>query len=400
MLHFHSASVRVANPQRAMLECMEVALGAGGPACDLLIINASIGHDLATLSAQAKATCHGMRVVGASCAGVVGREGVSESINDVAVMAVRGTDFVISQVDGLCGDNAYEKGLELAAGLLQGKAPINMVYLMAPGIDNASDRIIRALESRLGVGVTLFGATSADNMRAVATFQCVDGQVYQHAAFAVGFCDPTLEVATRATHGFLAVGEPLIVTRSRGHRILSLDGKPAWPEYLTRLGLPPQATIADSSPIGALAERLPEALAAEYGSPHILRAVTLHEADGTMHYPTTCAEGTPLWLTVRDEERIFQDLDRMLQALQTAAGGRKPVAVFHADCGARGKVLFNKAMKEELISRLQHPFSTHDAAPPWLGMYGFGEYARLAGINSYHNYTTAIAALYRKTASS
>jgi small ligand-binding sensory domain FIST len=28
-------------------------------------------------------------------------------------------------------------------------------------------------------------------------------------------------------------------------------------------------------------------------------------------------------------------------------------------------------------------------------MYGFGEYARLGGRNAYHNYTTALAALYR-----
>jgi hypothetical protein len=89
MLHFHSASVRMANPQRAMLECLEAALGDAYPSCDLLIINASIGHDLAALSAQARATCPAVRVVGASCAGVVGREGVSESMNDVAVMAVQ-----------------------------------------------------------------------------------------------------------------------------------------------------------------------------------------------------------------------------------------------------------------------------------------------------------------------
>lgn len=397
MLHFRSASVRMANPQRAMLECLETALELANPACDLLIVNASMGHDLATLAAQARASCPGVRVVGASCAGVVGREGVSESMNDVAVMAVRGQDFVVSHVDGLVGDNAYEKGLALADGLLLGGFPINMVYLIAPGIDNANDRIIQALEQRLGDGVTLFGATSGDNMRAVATFQLVDGQVYQRAAFAVGFFDPTLEVLTRATHGFVAVGEPMVVTQSRGHRILALNGKPAWPEYLARLGLPAQATVADSSPIGALAERLPPAQAAEYGNEHILRAVTLHDPDGAMHYPTTCPEGTRLWLTVRDEDRIFKEMDRMLQALQAAAGGRKPVAVFQADCGARGKLLFNRVMKEELIQRLQHPFSTHGEAPPWLGMYGFGEFARLAGINTYHNYTTAIAALYRKT---
>jgi hypothetical protein len=29
-------------------------------------------------------------------------------------------------------------------------------------------------------------------------------------------------------------------------------------------------------------------------------------------------------------------------------------------------------------------------------MYGFGEFARLGGNNTYHNYTTAIYAIYRK----
>ena len=396
MLHFHSASVRMANSQRAMLECLEAALGVAGPTCDLLIVNSSIGHDLAALTAQARAVCPAAIVVAASCAGVVGREGVSESLNDVAVMAVQGQEFVVSQVDGLVGDNAYEKGLMLADGLLRSGTPVNMVYLIAPGIDNANDRLIQALQSRLGQAVTLFGATSGDNMRAVATYQAVDGRVSQRTAFAVGFFDPTLEVITRATHGFVAVGEPLLVTSSRGHRILAFNGKPAWPEYLERLGLPAHATIADAVPIGALAERLPPDLAAEYGNEHILRAVTLHDADGAMHYPTTCPEGTPLWLTVRDEERIFNEMDRMLQAVQAEAGGRKPVAVFQADCGARGRLLFNRVMKEELIQRLQHPFSTDGAAPPWLGLYGFGEFARLAGTNTYHNYTTAIAALYRK----
>ncbi len=32
----------------------------------------------------------------------------------------------------------------------------------------------------------------------------------------------------------------------------------------------------------------------------------------------------------------------------------------------------------------------------WLGMYGFGEFASLAGTNAYHNYTTALYAVFRK----
>lgn len=39
--------------------------------------------------------------------------------------------------------------------------------------------------------------------------------------------DPTLEVATQAIHGFVTVGDPMLVTRAEGHKILELDGKPA-----------------------------------------------------------------------------------------------------------------------------------------------------------------------------
>ncbi len=396
MLEFFSASVRMANPQRAITECLEVALGIENQDCDLVIINASIGHNLGDLVAQTRAQCPGARVVAASCAGVVGREGVSESLKDVALMAIRGRELAIAHVDGLYGHNSFEKGVELASALKQANPGVTMVYLLASGIDIANDRVIAGFESVLGTGVTLFGATSSDKMHGVTSFQAIDNQVFEHAAFAVGFSDPTLEVDTQATHGFVATGDPLVVTRAAGHKILELNGKPAWPEYLAKLGLPDTATLADTIPIGALAEELPPAAAHEYGNDHILRVVTHHDTDGALHYATNCAAGTRLWLTMRDEERIFKDLDRLIGAMERQARGRKPVAVFQADCLARGRRLFNRIMKEELVQRMQHPFSTDGLPPPWLGMYGFGEYARLAGENTYHNYTTALAAIYRK----
>jgi hypothetical protein len=44
---------------------------------------------------------------------------------------------------------------------------------------------------------------------------------------------------------------------------------------------------------------------------------------------------------------------------------------------------------------MQNPFYTNGVCPPWLGMYGFGEFARLGGENTYHNYTTALYVIYR-----
>lgn len=396
MLEFSSASTRMVNSKRAITECIEAALGDATADCSLLVIHASLGHDYPALLTQAREMLPNACVVGASCCGVAGKEGVSESMKDVAVMAVRGPELAVAHVDSIYGHNAFEKSAELARQLVAARSGVNMVYFLASGIDIDNDHCIAGLESVLGPDVTIFGATSSDNMKGVISYQMVGDQVFEHAAYAVGFADPTLEVDTQATHGFVAVGEPLVVTSSEGHLIRKLNGNPAWTEYTGRLGLDPSATCGDSIPIGALAEELPPDLAAEYGNSHILRVVTKRDADGTMYYATTCPEGTQLWLTMRDEDRIFNDLERMMEQMVERANGRKPVAVFHADCLARGRFLFNRVMKEELVSRMQFPLSIDGVPPPWLGMYGFGEFARLGGRNAYHNYTTALYALYRR----
>ncbi len=396
MLKFHSAKTRMVNTARGVAECLEAALGPDNAGnCDLVVIHAALGHDFKEMLAETRRLAPKARVVAASGCGVVGRDGVSESMKDIAIMAIQGKDFVLAHEDGICGANSYEKSVEMAKRMKAQNPDVRFIYFLASGIDIANDRCIAGFESVFGPKVTIFGATSSDNMRGIVSYQGVDGDVYQHAAFAIGFTDPTLEVDTQATHGFVAVGEPLVVTRAEGNRIHEFNGRPAWTEYTRRLGLAPTATCGDSIPIGALGEKLSPALAAEYGNDHLLRVVTSREGD-TMHYATTCAEGTRLWLTKRDEDKIFSEMDRMVATMSARAGGRKPVAVFHADCLARGRFLFDRILKEELVSRMQHPFHSNGECPPWLGMYGFGEFARLGGVNTYHNYTTALYAIYRR----
>ena len=395
MLEFFSASTRTVNAARGISECMESALGNDVKNCDLIFINASIGHNFSELTAQAKKLAPGAAVVASSCCGVIGKEGVSESMKDIAIMAVRGKDFAVSHTDGIYGYNSYEKCLETAQDLSSKNSKINMIYFLASGIDIDNDLCIAAIEKVFGTEVTIFGATSSDNMRGVISYQAVDSAIFEHGVFLVGLADPTLVVDTQATHGFVAVGEPMTVTKSDGYKIIELDGKPAWSEYLNRLGLPDSATCGDSIPIGALAEELSPALAKEYGNKHILRVVTSHE-DNSILYSVSVEEGTKLWLTKRDEELIFNEMDRMVNSMADRNKGKKVVAVFHADCLARGRFLFNRILKEELVNRMQHPFLENGECPPWLGMYGFGEFAKLGEKNTYHNYTTALYAIYRK----
>ncbi|MFM9006624.1 MAG: FIST signal transduction protein [Flavobacteriales bacterium] len=394
MLQFYSASGRIVNTRRAVMECMEIALGNDYKDTDLIILHASIGHNFQEMVQQAHEMAPNARIVATSCCGVVGREGVSESLKDMALMAVKGKEFAVANVDGLTGKNSYEKSLELAHSLKSQQPSINMVYFLGSGIDIANDLCIRAFEEVLGEHVTIFGATSSDNMKGVTSFQAVDQSVTEHGAYAVGFADSSLTIDTQATHGFVAVGEPLVVTKSEGHIIQEFNGKPAWEEYTRRLGLTSAATCGDTIPIGALGEKLSPELAKEYGNQHLLRAVTKHNGND-MYYATTVAEGTSLWLTTRDEDLIFTEMDRLVKEMNDRNTGKKPIAVFHADCLARGRFLFNRIIKDELVSKMQYPFYQDGSCPPWLGMYGFGEIARLGGKNTYHNYTTALYVIYR-----
>ena len=96
MLSFHSASTRIVNTRRGVSELLEVALGENNfNQCDLLVFHASIGHDFQELVNEAHQLAPQARIVAASCCGVIGREGVSESTKDMALMAITGKEFVL-----------------------------------------------------------------------------------------------------------------------------------------------------------------------------------------------------------------------------------------------------------------------------------------------------------------
>jgi hypothetical protein len=315
-------------------------------------------------------------------------------MKDIALMAIQGKDFAIAQCNEIYGSNSYEKSLEMARELKSRKSGINMLYFLASGIDIANDECIRAFEDVFGQEVTIFGATSSDNMKGHISFQAIDEEVLEHGAYVVGFADPTLKVETQATHGFVGIGQPFVVTKAEGHIIKELNGKPAWEEYTHKLGLAANADCGDTIPIGALGEKLNAELTKEYGNDLLLRVVTKHEGND-MYYATTIQEGTELWLTKRDEELIFSEMGRMVDDILKRIGTGEPVAVFHADCLARGRFLFNRIVKEELVGQMQFPLYVNGECPPWLGKYGFGEFALVGGMYTYHNYTTALYVIYR-----
>ncbi len=400
MLSFYSANVRSANSSRAIDEGFEIAFGEQVPHdLGLILVNATLGHPLEKVAAAIRTHRPDAVILGNSCAGVTGRDGVGESMNDLAFMAVSGpeNEYGFSTVKDIFGHNSYEKGKELAHSLKQKVPDANAVYLLCPGIDIANDLVVKAFNEIFGPDIVIFGGTSSDNMRGLINYQYLNDETTQHGAWATGFADPSIKAVTRATHGFTAYGDPMTTTKTQGNRILELNGRPAWQEYTSRLGLEPapDTICGETIPVGALAEKLTPDIAEEYGNSHILRVITKYDEDGSIYYPVTCPQGLELWLTMRDEDLIFSEQQRSLDYLRSQIGSGQPIAVFQTDCLARGRFLFNKVMKDEIITMMHTNLSHEGIVPAWLGMYGFGEYARLGGENTYHNYSTALLVLYK-----
>lgn len=398
MLTFYSANARGANSARVLDTCLESAFAGNIPAdLRLVIVYATLGHKLEKVNELLHERLPGVPVLGSTCGGVVGPQGVGESMNELAVFAIAGPEEEIAYTTttGVTALNSREKMNGLAQEL-KGKLPgVNATFVITPGIDSAIDEVVAGYEAVLG-DIPMFGGVASDNMKSIATFQLHDDNVDPRGMWLVGLADQTLATVNRATHGFTVIGEPLEVTASDGVRILEFDGRNAWEAYATRFKITEGDGVNEIMPFGAIAEELPEHLWAEYGSRYLLHGMVGKDDSGAMIYRASFAPGTKLRLAIRDEALIFSEMRRILDEMREAAAGDF-VAVLQSDCIARGRFSLDAISKDELIGMMQDtlaPYAGGKAA--WLGIYGFGEFTPLGGKNQYHTYTTSLMAIYRK----
>ena len=402
MLKFYSSSNSVVNSRRAVDECIENALGVENTDCDLIIFYTTIGHDYEELLEQFHGRSPSARIVGCTGSGVIGVEGPNETMRSLAIMAIRGatSEFAIASLDSIAAIDSYDVGVKIARELVDENPDITMIHFLPAAVDILpADRAIAGIESVFGANMPIFGGCALDNVNFVSSFQFVDDRIIERGAVAVGFADPTLEIIMQATHGHDIVGDPFVVTRSVGNRIYELDGKPAWTTLVERAGL--EETIdpksLEAAALWSFAHEIPEELHEEYRNRYMVSiGGWLKQSDGSILSLNDIPVGTKIWMTQHNEDRIFSGVDAVTKGIVSRNGGRTPVAVFHADCAARGRFLFNRVLKEELVGRMQYPLIGAGDVP-WIGFYCAGEFCAIGERNWFHGYTTSIFAMYRRS---
>jgi small ligand-binding sensory domain FIST len=181
------------------------------------------------------------------------------------------------------------------------------------------------------------------------------------------------------------------VTRSQGNVICEIDDKPAvevLKEYLPEHALAEDRDWMRYAISLALSFKAPSYMKDEE---YVVRGVpAVKMADGSITVQTEVQEGTSVWLSSRDKEKIATGFDRMAAQIKEQLGDDQPKRVFQFECLTRGKMMFREQEKLQLLKRFRQSV---DPDAPWAGFYTAGEIGPVEEHNDRHLCTSVVLAL-------
>jgi hypothetical protein len=392
------------NPNVAGREAAEQALEKTGVVKpDFVFMFASIGYDQHSLVRAVRETTGGAPLSGCSAEGTLNGDDADESGFSVVVTAISS--------DELQWHNRIATGLEadpravgkrVAKDLLPHLSADTIgLFVFPDGVkdfivptNNLVDNFFAGLEENLPSERFLpmwgGGANANFNNMASPTYQYCDDEVITDGV-SYALLSGRAQAGWAISHGCIPIGGERIVTRSEGNIIYEIDGKPAmevFEEYLPEGALTDDRDWIRYAISLALCFRAPSYMKDEEYVVRGMPAVSM--ADGSITVQTEVQEGTSVWLSSRDKEKVSTGFDRMAAQIKDQLGGEKPKLVFQFECGTRGKAMFREQEKLLILRRFRQSL---DPDAPWVGFYTAGEIGPVEEHNLRHLYTSVVLAL-------
>jgi small ligand-binding sensory domain FIST len=124
---------------------------------------------------------------------------------------------------------------------------------------------------------------------------------------------------------------------------------------------------------------------------YVVRGIpSVNLSEGSITVQTDVQEGTSLWFSSRDKEKISIGLDRMARQIKEQLEGDQPKLVLHFDCASRGKMMFRDQEKLQILKRFRQSVGPD---VPWAGFYAYGEIGPVEEHNDRNLYTAVTLAL-------
>jgi hypothetical protein len=392
------------NPNVAGREAAEQALqeaGVGKP--DFVFMFASIGYDQPSLLRAVRETTGGAPLTGCSAEGTIDGDDADESNFSVVVTAISSDELRWTNgiATGLSADSRAV-GQRVAQNLLPNISPSTIgLFVFPDGMSVALDSFFTAnfddffagLENDLPSDrfLPLWGGGAGNNFNVkVPTYQYCDDEVVSDGV-SYALLSGKAHAGWAISHGCIPIGSARTVTRGEGNVIYEIDGKPATEvlkEYLPEQALAEDEDWVPYSVSLALCFRAPSYMQDEEYVVRGIPAVKL--ADGSIAVQTEVRDGTSIWFSSRDKQKIATGLDRMAAQIKHQLGGDQPKLVFQFDCATRGKMMFREQERLQLLKRFRQSVGPD---VPWVGFYAFGEIGPVEEHNNRNLYTAVVLAL-------
>jgi hypothetical protein len=384
------------NPKVAGGEAAEKALTAAGvEKPDFVFMFATVGYSQPVLLRAVREATGDAPLCGCSGEGIIAGDVVDESNFAVGVMAISSDQLRFSHgiMTGLRAD-PVKTGRAIAEAIQSEVSSDTLALFLFPdGITVNFDRLLVGLEGSLNSDhlLPLVGGTAGDNMEGKRTYQYHDDHIVSDGV-AWALLSGRAQIAWAVNHGCVPVGIEYKVTRSKGNVIFEIDGRPALEilkDYLTDVELENFAKTIMTFSFGL---KVPGHM--EGYDEYLIRGLVggIDDSTGSITIPAEVPEGTSIWLTRRDYEKLSEGVKRAAEEVKTQLRDKPAGLVFQFDCAGRGKAFLREQEKLQLLERLRGPIGPD---VPWLGFYTFGEIAPVGGRNCFHNYTVALAAIYQ-----
>jgi hypothetical protein len=390
------------NPNIAGREAAEQALQkAGIVRPDFVFMFASIGYDQSSLLQVVREITGGAPLSGCSAEGTINGEDADESNFSVVVTAISSEELRWTNgiVRGLV-DDSRAVGEQVAQELLPHLSSDTIGLFVFPdgrldfdvGTDNL-DNFFAGLEDNLPSErfLPLWGGGANDSFDVEGSYyQYCDSEVIS-GGVSYALLSGKAQAGWAISHGCIPIGGERKVTRSKGNVIYEIDGKPAvevLKEYLPEHALTDDRDWMRYAISLALCFRAPSYMKDEE---YVVRGVpAVKMDDGSITVQTEVPEGTSVWFSSRDKEKISTGFDRMAAQIKEQLGGERPKLVFQFECATRGKMMFREQEKLQILKRFRQSV---DPDAPWVGFYTAGEIGPVEEHNLRHLYTSVVLAL-------
>jgi hypothetical protein len=384
------------NPDVAGHEAAQQALQeAGVERPDFVFMFASIGYDQRSLLRAVRESTGGASLTGCSAEGTIDGDDADESNFSVVVTAISSDELQWTNglAKGLSGDSRTV-GQRVAEDLLPHLSNDTIgLFVFPDGLNLTLYNFFAGLEENLPRErfLPMWGGGAGNNFSVeTPTYQYCDDEVITDGV-SYALLSGKAQASWALSHGLIPLGGARTVTRSQGNVIHDIDGKPAV-EVLKEY-LPEQALVEDRDWMHyavslALCFKAPSYMNDEEYV--VLGVPGVRMADGSITVQTEVPEGTSLWFSSRDKEKMITGLDRMAAQIKEQLGGEIPKLVFQFECMTRGKTMLREQETLQLLKQFRQSVGPK---APWVGFYTIGEIGPVEEHNNHFLFTSVVLAL-------